>query len=297
MVATLPAKLTAESFDRLHSRLVTLEKNEALELDLSGLEFAEPAGLVPFACFLRNHIRGGGRVQIRAFPVRETFCGHLHRIGFYKLLGCACNHVPAHKPTDNDKFIAITEISSAVLTEPIKKQLISLTNATVDIKGPTGDSFLTACGELIQNTRHAYNVAVDQRAEMWPGAMLQAQYHRKTNTLHFTVADCGVGVHRSLCAKDPTAYKDAKDSIIAATYLNIRTPIGPGKGVGLAAIRKFMKLNGGRFSIRSGEWSISFPPHKRSSKITVWNGSVVSLEIRGSRKVDIGAIIEGMAKA
>lgn len=297
MLATLPAKITAEAFDVLHKRLIALENNELLELDLSGLEFAEPAGLVPFACFLRNYIRGGGRLAISAFPLRETFCGHLDRIGFYQLLGCPCNHVPAHEPTDNDKFIAITEISSAVLREPIRKQLISLTKATVDIKGETGDSFLAACGELIQNTRHAYNVAVDQRADKWPGAMLQAQYHRKTNTLHFTVADCGVGVHRSLCAKDPTAYKNAKDSIIAATYLNIRTPVGPGKGVGLAAIRKFMKLNGGRFSIRSGEWSVSFSPHKRASKITVWNGSVVSLEIRGSRKVDIGAIIEGMAKA
>jgi hypothetical protein len=296
MLITLPSKLMLVGFDTLYKMLAKVPTNEPLELDMSALKFAEPAGLLPFVCFVRKHIRAGGAVAVSAFPAKPEVCGYLERINFYQLIGCPCPHGPGARLSSEDKFIEITEITSGQLTEKTKHSLYSLAKAKMEINSSAGKSFLTACGELIHNTRHAYNVSVDPQADSRPSALVLAQYYRHSHTLHFTVADCGVGIHRSLSAKDPNKFKNEKQAIHAATILNVKSPVAIGRGVGLAAIRRFMRRNGGRFTLTSGAWSVVFTPYKRNSKIPVWNGSIISLEIKCNKNVDLSTIIKGMAQ-
>jgi hypothetical protein len=70
----------------------------------------------------------------------------------------------------------------------------------------------------------------------------------------------------------------------------------PGKGLGLAAVRRFMSRNGGRFSIRSGECLAVITPHRRIYTVPQWKGTVVTLEIRTDRDVDISVIIKKLEK-
>jgi hypothetical protein len=181
------------------------------------------------------------------------------------------------------------------LSESIKESLYSLFHGRVDVKDAAGESFLTACGELVQNTRHAYNLSVEPQAAGWPPALILGQYYEQSNQLHFTVADCGIGVLRSLGAKDPDeVYKNEKQAIERALVLGMRGVGSPGRGLGLAAIRRFMKQNGGLLSIRSGICLSTETPHRSNHKVERWKGTIVSLEINGARNIDIEGIMDAM---
>lgn len=297
MNITVPGKLTLTSFDSVYARLSKLAPTEPLQLDMSSLQFSEPGGLLPLVCVLRNHVRAGGNLVIQSFPDPDA-CGYLERMNFYDVLGARCPHSPKRRRSGGDRFIEITEIADPKLSERTKDKLHSLVKGKVEIKGAIGASFLTACGELIENTRHAYNVSVDPLAESWPSALVLAQYYEHSNMLHFAVADSGIGIRRSLGAKDPNLYPTERHVIQAALVLGLSGAVSPGKGVGLAAIQRFMARNGGRFSIRTGPCLAVITPssQKRAYNVSPWKGTVVTLEIRGGREVDISDIIKAMSR-
>ena len=206
----LPRRLKLSTFDTVYESLHRLKQSDPLDLFMSDLHFAEPAGLLPLACVLRNHVKSGGALTIRSFPSDNDVCGYLERMNFYKLVNSSCPHGPG-KRKSSDVFIEMTEMDGSVkLPQSVRVKLNSLVQGRVDLKNEAGDSFLTACGELVDNTRHAYNEAITEQASAWPSALILAQYYESpSNSLHVTVADCGVGILRSLGAKDPS---DAADT-------------------------------------------------------------------------------------
>jgi hypothetical protein len=291
----LPNQLHLRSFDTVFKALQRLSPTDHLDLHMNQLEFAEPAGLLPFVCILRNHLRGGGALTIRSFPQSLDICGYLERIDFYKLARCSCPHQPG-KRKSSDTFIEITEMDENSLSGAVRTKIHSLVKGRVELKDAAGDSFVTACAELVDNTRHAYNKAVSEQAADWPPALILAQYYQPSNTLHVTVADCGVGITRSLEAKDPhDASKRDRQAIDLALILGMRGVDRSGSGMGLAVITKFMKQNRGVFAIRSGEsLFIQSPPRRHHYNVPPWKGTVVSLEINGARNTDISSIIGQM---
>jgi len=298
MKITISRELTLRSFESLLTSMNRLSPVDQLDVDMGNLIWTEPAGLLPFTTRLKAHILGGGQAAITHFPASVDACGHLERMNFYEILGLTCPHEhPAH-PVSDRRFIKITGIGSHDFSDKVKRKLDDLVSAHVPMGGKLGASFLTACGELVENTKHAYNIAVDAQASKWPQALIQSQFYEDKNSLHICVADNGIGIKRSIGAKDPDTYKDDKTAIDAALVLGMRGGIGtlPGKGLGLAAIRRFMKANKGTFSIRSGECLAFITPQRRNYKVPAWKGSVVTLEIQTDRDVDISAIIRKLEK-
>jgi hypothetical protein len=298
MKITISRELTLRNVESLLSSMNRLSSVDQLDVDTRKLVWTEPAGLLPFTSRLKAHILGGGQVAITHFPASVEACGHLERMNFYEILGLSCPHEhPAH-PASDHRFIEITGIGFHDFSDKVKGKLDNLVSAHVPVGGRLGASFLTACGELVENTKHAYNIAVDAQASKWPQALIQSQFYEDKNSLHICVADNGIGIKRSIGAKDPDMYKDDKTAIDAALVLGMRGGIGSlsGKGLGLAAIRRFMKANKGAFSIRSGECLAFITPKRRTYKVPAWKGTVVTLEIRTDRDVDISAIIKRLER-
>ena len=241
MKLTIPRELTLRTIDAVLRGLNRLGQTDQLDLNLANLRWTEPAGLLPLTSKIRGHISSGGRTVIENFPTTDT-CGHLERMNFYAILGLDCPHQPKARHEPDDRFIKITEIGSHDISNPMKAKLDALVRAHVPVDGHLGDSFLVACSELIQNTKHAYNTVVDSLAIKWPQALVQSQYYDAPRCLHICVADSGLGIKRSIGAKDPDTYKDDRTAIEAALILGMRGGLGtlPGKGLGLAAIRRFM---------------------------------------------------------
>lgn len=269
-----------------------LARNEDIHLDLSAVRRTYPGGLLPLVSILRSHIRGGSRVQIDAYPPMEQ-CSYLSGMNVYSGLQ-QCNHAHQEPHRDAERYVDIIEIGTPTLPEAAKAKLMRLVKQNESLRGNLGLSFLTICAEIIQNTKHAYNLIVDPQAGNWPPALFQAQYYRDEGLLHVCVADCGVGLKRSIGAKDPDLYDTDRVAIGAAIVLGMRGGAGKveGRGMGLAAIKRFMARNGGTFSIRSGECLAILEPKKRHYETPNWKGTVVTLEIKTHKTVDIGAIIE-----
>lgn len=298
MKITLSHELTIRNVEAILTSLKRLGVGDRLDVDMRSLVWTEPAGLLPFTSRLKAHIAGGGQVMITHFPNSVDACCHLDLMKFYETLGTPCTHQhPAH-PASDHRFIEITEISSPELSNRAKGKLDNLVSAHVSIDGKLSESFLLACGEIVQNTKHAYNPIVDPQAAKRPHALVQSQFYAEKKSLHICVADSGIGIKRSIGAKDPDTYKDDKTAINAALVLGMRGGLGPlsGKGMGLAAIRRFMDANKGTFSIRSGECLAFITPRWKTHKVPAWNGTVVTLEIRTDRDVDISAIIKKLEK-
>jgi hypothetical protein len=205
-----------------------------------------------------------------------------------------CSHEHTNPDADAERYVGIVETGSPTLPEAVKAKLNRLVKQNPSLRGSAGLSFLTICAELIQNTKHAYNRLVERQAENWPPALFLAQYYRDEGLLHVCVADCGIGLKRSIGAKDPDLYDTDRVAIDAAIVLGMRGGTGrvEGRGMGLAAIKRFMARNGGMFSIRSGECLAILEPSKKHYVSPSWKGTVVSLEIRTHRNVDMSAIIE-----
>lgn len=293
MRVTVPAKLTLNTFDQVYSQLYGISPMEEIRLDLTPLEWTEPAGLLPLAVRLRNHVLAGGGVVVAGFP-EPNKSSYLERMDFYRIIRVKPPSEPMPRRAAEGRFIEITEIGSRALSKQTKQKLIKLVGGKVGIKDEIGSSFITACGELVENTKHAYNEAVDPQATQWPSALIHAQYYEDARSLHVCVADCGVGIRRSIGAKNPDWYEDDGEAVDAALVLNMQGRMGKyvGKGMGLSAIRRFMDKDGGRFSIRTGDCLAIRTPYKKTSNVSHWKGTVVALEIKTERPVDISVIIQ-----
>lgn len=295
MKISIPQHVLIRTIDPILREINSLTPTEQLHIDLSAFRWTEPAGLLPVTSKLRTHVHAGGEIVVDRFP-DDKQCAYLERMNFYRILGISCPH-SSRRLTKKDTYIAITELGSHNLTESARKRLDTLVSERVGVSDVLGDSFLTACGELVENTKHAYNSFVDRNADKWPQALLQCQYYGDKNSLHVCVADSGLGIKRSIGAKEPDLYDDKK-AIEAALVLGMRGGKGslPGKGLGLAAIRRFMKRNRGRFLIRSGDCLALVGHNRRTYAVPHWKGTVITLEINTRREVDISVIIEQMEK-
>ena len=120
-----------------------------------------------------------------------------------------------------------------------------------------------------------------QHSETELGIFSCGQFFPRRNTLHFTVADLGIGMRQSII-RHKNLNLPPEDAIDWATRGNNTTKRGtvPG-GLGLKLLREFIDLNGGSIQIVSdaGYWL-----RQRGETLAVglnnaFDGTVVSLEI------------------
>jgi hypothetical protein len=159
-------------------------------------------------------------------------------------------------------------------------------------------SFIDACGELVSNTRHAYDKAVDPAIDKRPGALIQAQFYPKESQVEFCICDVGVGIKASLEITDKTGFKSHAEAIAAAIMRGNRNGGQEGAGIGLAAISSYVRQNGGSFSIRSGDALKSFrnSSWRVTDQLCSWPGTIIALKLHVDNNADLSKSWERMAK-
>jgi K+-sensing histidine kinase KdpD len=140
------------------------------------------------------------------------------------------------------------------------KRLLQRLPKGVEATEESRSSFIDSSGELVSNTRHAYNLALEPGVKARPRALLQAQFYPQSETVKFCVCDCGIGIKRSMegvGGKHPS-HLDAIDSALA---LRNKGDNSDGKGLGLATLQSFVRKNGGILS----------NPVRRCAESPAWN--------------------------
>jgi len=292
-------------FDSLLKQCEPCLRGEDHELlvDLSGSEWAYPTGLVPFASLLRFLSNQGVHVQIAAYP-DSSICSYYCRAKFFSHIGAESPCRDKGKGLGPDRAVRITELREPRIDKKTIGALVGLLQRLPKGVGATDfsrKSFIDACGELVSNTRHAYEQRERQENIAGrPRGLLQAQFYPKSGRVELCVCDCGWGIKRSMEGEHDENFASHLEAIDAALVFRNKNPLGDGQGLGLSAIHTYIKKNGGTLRIRSGDaLKIQHGGKGLTStpELTEWRGTIVTLEILVEKNADLSKIQKRLAKA
>jgi hypothetical protein len=234
-------------------------------------------------------------VSVVQYPA-PTVCSYYCRMDFFSQIG---EDSPCLSQRRNSlgRFIEISELAGPQISQDKRGQLSLLLETAVDANEHSKSSFIDACGELVSNIRHAYNVSVDPDVFSRPRAYIGAQYYPNKAEIEFCICDSGVGIKASLEATDETGIRSDLEAIDIALARGNRNTNVPGVGIGLASLKSYVRKNKGLFVIRSGSALKRLRPQGPSSteNLPVWPGTIITLKIDVKRDTDLSIVWDRMA--
>ena len=262
----IPAQFDDRSFDQFAAGFAAAAPDgERLLFDAHAAEWASPYGLVALLAAGQAAKQGGDKPLLTA-PTQAEVASYWARAGFFREaaeLFEIHGRVPRVKPADeSDVLLPVTPVRGAEDVHAVVSKIqqrasaILATELGLDPKATMG--FAMALSEACQNiVEHAGTggwVAV-QRYE-W-----RRRLGRRVVVI--AVADAGVGFRHSL---EPTQGKrfgerwgDAA-ALEAALIQGVSRFRDPGRGQGLAGIRRYLARWDGKIAIRSGTARIAVVP-------------------------------------
>lgn len=209
---------------------------------------------------------------------------YLQRMGLFEFLGIESG-IKVEEHESAGRFIPLTQIKNSEELSYFIKEIIPL----LHLQPAQVDPIRYVVSELVRN--------VIEHANSQTGAIVSAQYWKKSNRIGIGIVDTGVGIKRTI-----------NQSHIAHTHLEaIRLALIPGitgttkreggteynAGAGLFFIKTIAKVNRDFFMIysgnalykllKTGSSKLHADPyddnHSKSDNLPFWNGTVVGVDI------------------
>lgn len=230
----------------------------------------------------------GGSVRCEKIEAKS---GHyLERMGLFRMLGiesASATRIVEHEPAG--RFIPLTRIRNSGELTSFITDVIPL----LHLEPKDAESIKYVVSELVRN--------VLEHASAESGAIVSAQYYKKSNAIKIGIADTGVGIKKTINMSHP-----------ASTHLEaIRLALTPGitgttrkeggtefnAGAGLFFIKSIAKINRDFFMIYSGVAMYKLlkgqsgakhvrlhadpfeDSHSSREDLPFWNGTVVGIDI------------------
>lgn len=237
------------------------------------------------------------------FPNLQAKSKHyLERMGLFKLLGVKSGiKVTAHEPAG--RFIPLTQIKEAGMLESFIEDVIPLLH--LDPKQAQPIRYIIS--ELARN--------VFEHSQSKTGAVLCAQYYKKSNTIRLGIVDRGVGIKQTISNAYPT-----KDDVNA-----IRLALSPGVtgttrriggtaqniGAGLFFIKSIAKTNRDFFMIYSGRGMYKLlktnprqevrlyanplkDKHSASNRFPYWQGTAIGVDLSLDNRAEFNNLLSAI---
>src|SRR3989344_1494659 len=184
--------------------------------------------------------QNGGKID--AETPEATSKHYLDRMGLFKFLGIPSLSIREHEPAG--RFIAITQITDTPALTKFITDMIPLLHTDRDQSMPIE----YVISELVRN--------VFEHAQTNVGAIVCAQFFKKTNRVSIGVADAGVGIRRTIqvshhAPDDASAIKLALTPGITGSTKQVGGTEA-NAGAGLFFIKSIAKVNRDYFLIYSG---------------------------------------------
>ncbi|MBI4980116.1 ATP-binding protein [Candidatus Woesearchaeota archaeon] len=213
---------------------------------------------------------------------------YLKRMGLFKLLKIRSGIKPIHEHEPAGRFIPLTKITNSAELTNFITEMVPLLHLEPKHAAP----LKYVISELVRN--------VLEHAQSKTGAIVSAQYYKKSNTIRIGVADAGLGIKYTINQSHP-----------ASTHLEaIRLALTPGitgttwkeggtelnAGAGLFFIKSIAKTNRDFLVVYSGDALyklLKSPPtktiklfgdpfqdkHSHGENLPFWQGTVVGMDI------------------
>jgi anti-sigma regulatory factor (Ser/Thr protein kinase) len=226
---------------------------------------------------------------------------YLERMGLFKFLGVPSGiSIREHEPAG--RFIPLTQIKSSEELSHFIKEMIPL----LHLQPKQVDPIRYVVSELVRN--------VIEHANSKNGAIVSAQYYKKSNTIRIGIVDTGVGIKKTINQSYP-ADTDLKAIQLALTPGITGTTKREGgtelnAGAGLFFIKAIAKVNHDFFMIYSGKAMFKLlksgtnrlhadpfeDKHSKSENLPKWNGTVVAIDISLDETSEFSDLLEIIRK-
>lgn len=244
-------------------------------LDVSKLEFCDPAATVALAGFAATAVRSTRRpIQLEGWDAGS----YLSRVGFKKLAGHA-DDFPRRR-LESDRLTSLIEVATAKQRQEARRDVLSV----LDVHHDGARMVLDYClEEILRN--------VEDHADSPVNALLQAQYYDKRQQVVMAVADTGHGILRSLRQRHQNMENDeaALRAAIQPGVSGRNTRKGTNAGLGLTVSSSLVTKMGGVFQVVTGDSVLELTGrdlavHKiRGSR---WPGVIVAMVVPRNDSLD-----------
>ncbi|MGH7548944.1 MAG: ATP-binding protein [Gemmatimonadales bacterium] len=270
----VPAQFDDRSFDQFVSAFAEAGKDgERLLFDAHAAEWASPYGLVGLLAAGEAARRGsgGGAAQaaekpLLTAPTNADVLGYWARAGFFREAAALFEihgKVPRVKARDeSDVLLPVTPVRAAedvhAVVSKIQQRASAILASELRLDPKATIGFAMALSEACQN--------IVEHAGTGGWVAVQAYHWRRKlarRVVVIAVADAGVGFRHSL---EPTQSKRFGDrwgdaaALEAALIQGVSRFRDPGRGQGLAGIRRYLGRWDGKIAIRSGTARIAIVP-------------------------------------
>ncbi len=261
-VLTVPPSLDDTTFEHLLEQLAPLPADERILIDARHARWASPYGLTALLTLAQSRAEPPGL----AVPEADDTASYWARLGFFRhaqeLFELHGTVPKARSGGESDVLLEITSVSKSEDVHEVvgriqqKAQSMLVRELNIDAKATMG--FAMTLSEACQNiVEHAGR-----------GGWVAVQAYRWTKRLGrrvvvIAVCDAGVGFRQSLESSPGRRLGDRWDDAQALEEAVIRGVSrfrDPGRGQGLAGVRRYVGRWDGKLSVRSGTARIAIVP-------------------------------------
>jgi anti-sigma regulatory factor (Ser/Thr protein kinase) len=265
-VVEVPASFDDRSFEQFATSFSAGPLTDRMLFDARGAQWASPFGLVAMLTAAQAIREAGGPAPGFTVPVAEEVRRYWARTGFFgHLAELADLHgkVPKNKPdTHSDVLLDVTPVRASedvhAVVGKIQEGAARILHGELGLEAKATMGFAMALSEACQN--------IVEHAGTGGWVSVHAYSFRKRlgrRVVVIAVGDSGVGFRRSLEATQSRRFGDRWGdgaALEAAVIQNVSRFRDPGRGQGIAGIKRYLSRWQGKFSIRSGTARIVIVP-------------------------------------
>ncbi|MBI2045112.1 hypothetical protein HYT23_03570 [Candidatus Pacearchaeota archaeon] len=255
--------------------------------------------VLSMVCAIGLKMRREGK-EIKFYKPTAISKHYFERMGLFKILGLE-SEIKIREHESAGRFVTIQVIKDSKQLDRFITEMVPLLHSEPKKVEPIRYIIF----ELVRN--------VFEHANSDDGAIVCAQYYKKSNTIRIGVADCGIGVKKSI-SQSYSPKTDIEAILLALTpgITGTTTKIGgteSNAGAGLFFIKSLAKVDRDFFMIYSGEGMYKLlknPKHKGvrlvadpikdhasyNNNYPDWSGTVVGIDLCLDEHADFNALLD-----
>src|SRR3989338_4667616 len=245
-----------------------------------------------------------GKSNIRCEKLEAASKHYLARMNLFKILGMKSDmNIQEHEPAG--RFIPLIQITNSYELTRFITEMIPLLHLEPEHASPI--KYIVS--ELVRN--------VLEHAQSEHGAILSAQYYKKSNTIRIGIADTGVGIKKTInqAYAAPTHLEAIHLALMPGVTGTTRRDGGTeyNAGAGLFFIKSIAKVNRDFFIIYSGNALYKLLKSKPSKRVELhadpfkdrhskgedfpfWKGTVVGVDISLDATKEFSVLLDVIRK-
>jgi anti-sigma regulatory factor (Ser/Thr protein kinase) len=265
-VVEVPASFDDRSFEAFATSFAAGPPTDRMVFDARGAQWASPFGLIGMLTAAQAVKEAGGPAPAFTVPQADEVRRYWARTGFFRYaaeLFDLHGRIPRIKPDEqSDVLLDVTPVRASEDVHAVVGKIqagaarILTHELGIDAKATMG--FAMALSEACQNI-------VEHAGTSGWVAVHAYSFRRRLGrrVVVIAVSDAGVGFRRSLEASQARRFADRWGdgaALEAAVIQNVSRFRDPGRGQGIAGIKRYLSRWSGKLSIRSGTARIAIVP-------------------------------------